>query len=68
MPEKNIKFSKKEEEYIKEIASLKSKISYSIGSLETINYLIKNDDPEMIQKNMEHLRSIITRVLSDLNR
>jgi hypothetical protein len=68
MSEKNIKFSKKEEEYIKEIAALKSKISYSIGSLETINYLIKNDDPEMIQKNMEHLRSIITRVLADLNR
>ena len=55
MSEKSNQISKKEEEYIKEIASLKSKISYSIGSLETINYLLKNDDPEMIQKNMEHL-------------
>ena len=68
MSEKPNKASKKDEEYIKEIASLKSKISYSIGSLETINYLIKNDNPEMIQKNMEHLRSIVTRVLNDLNK
>jgi hypothetical protein len=68
MSEKPNKTSNKDDEYIKEIASLKSKISYSIGSLETINYLIKNDNPEMIQKNMEHLRSIVTRVLNDLNK
>jgi hypothetical protein len=68
MSEKSNQISKKDDEYIKEIASLKSKISYSIGSLETINYLIKNDNPDMLQKNMEHLRSIVNRVLNDLSK
>jgi hypothetical protein len=31
---------------IKENALLKSKIAYSLGSLETLSYLLKNDDPE----------------------
>jgi hypothetical protein len=47
---------------------LKSKIAYSLGSLETINYLLKNEDPDMISKNMEHLRSTVNRVLSDLKK
>jgi hypothetical protein len=47
---------------------LKSKIAYSLGSLETINYLLKNDDPEMLNKNLEHLRSTVNRVLNDLSK
>lgn len=47
---------------------LKSKIAYSIGSLETVNYLLKNDDPETIVKNTEHLKSIVSRILEDLKK
>jgi sensor histidine kinase YesM len=47
---------------------LKSKIAYSLGSLETINYLLKNDDPIMLNKNIEHLRGTVNRVLNDLSK
>ena len=47
---------------------LKSKIAYSIGSLETVNYLLKNEDPDTIVKNMEHLKSIVSRILEDLKK
>lgn len=51
-----------------ENALLKSKIAYSIGSLETINYLLKNDDPEILNKNIVHLRNTVNRVLEDLRK
>ena len=47
---------------------LKSKIAYSLGSLEPINYLLKNDDPVMLNKNLEHLRGTVNRVLNDLSK
>ena len=47
---------------------LKSKIAYSLGSLETINYLLKNDVPIMLNKNIEHLRGTVNRVLNDLSK
>jgi hypothetical protein len=50
----------------KENYILKSRIAYSLGSLETISYLLKNDDPDMLSKNMEHLKNTVDRVLSDL--
>lgn len=53
---------------IKENLLLKSKIAYSIGYLETINYLLKNDDPEILGKNLEHLRNTVSRVLEDLKK
>jgi hypothetical protein len=53
---------------IRDNAMLKSKIAYSIGSLETVNYLLKNDDPEIIVKNMEHLKSTVSRILDDLKK
>lgn len=53
---------------MKENVLLKSKIAYSLGSLETVNYLLKNDDPEMLHKNIEHLRSTVNRVLEDLRK
>jgi hypothetical protein len=51
---------------IKENALLKSKIAYSLGSLETLSYLLKNDDPETLQRNLEHMRNTVNRVLSGL--
>lgn len=53
-------------ELLIENSMLKSRIAYSMGSLETISYLLKNDDPEMLSKNMEHLKNTVDRVLSDL--
>jgi hypothetical protein len=53
---------------IKENILLKSKIAYSLGSLETVNYLLKNDDPLMLHKNLEHLRNTVNRVLEDLRK
>jgi hypothetical protein len=53
---------------IAENAFLKSKISYSIGSLETICYLLKNEDSEILNKNLDHLRSTVNRVLEDLKK
>lgn len=53
---------------LKENHILKNRIAYSLGSLETISYLLKNDDPEMISKNMEHLKNTVDRVLNDLRK
>lgn len=47
---------------------LKNKIAYSLGSLETISYLLKNDDPDTLSKNMEHLINTVDRVLCDLKK
>ena len=53
---------------LKENYVLKSKIAYSLGSLEAISYLLKNDDQEMLSKNMDHLKSTVERVLCDLKK
>jgi hypothetical protein len=53
---------------LKENHILKNRIAYSLGSLETISYLLKNDDPEMLSKNMEHLKNTVDRVLNDLKK
>jgi hypothetical protein len=53
---------------ITENAFLKSKIAYSIGSLETICYLLKNEESEILNKNLDHLRSTVNRVLADLKK
>lgn len=53
---------------LKENALLKTKIAYSIGSLETVSYLLKNGDPEILQKNLEHLKNTVDRVLADLKK
>jgi len=58
----------REKKLLAENIFLKSKIAYSLGSLETINYLLKNDDPEILNRNLEHLRSTVNRVLEDLAR
>jgi len=57
-----------EEKLLQENISLKNRISYSIGSLETISYLLNNEDPEMLTKNLEHLKNTVSRVLEDLKK
>ena len=53
---------------VKENALLKTKIAYSIGSLETVSYLLKNGDPEILQRNLDHLKNTVERVLTDLKK
>ncbi len=59
---------KYKDDVIKQNVILKSKIAYSIGSLETVSYLLKNDDPETIVKNTEHLKFTVSRILEDLKK
>lgn len=55
-------------EIMEENAYLKSKVAFSLGALEGINYLIKNDDSLIIKQNLDHLRSTVDRVLNDLRK
>jgi Uma2 family endonuclease len=57
-----------EKKLILENGYLKSKIAYSLGALETINYLLKNDNELIIEQNMEHLRLTVHRILEDLKK
>ena len=59
---------KSKSKVLEENIILKSKIAYTTGSLETVNYLLRNDDPETIVKNTEHLKSIVSRILEDLKK
>lgn len=59
---------KSKSKVLEENIILKSKIAYTTGSLETVSYLLRNDDPETIVKNTEHLKSIVSRILDDLKR
>lgn len=49
---------------LKENSILKRKIAYSLGALETVNYLIKVGNPG----NTEHLKSVVNRVLEELKK
>ena len=55
-------------EMLEENAYLKGKIAFSLGALEGINYLLKNDDPLSIEENREHLKNTVNRVLNDLRK
>lgn len=47
---------------------LKAKIAFSLGALEGISYLLKNDDPLSMDQNREHLKNTVNRVLNDLRK
>lgn len=51
---------------IEENLQLKNKIAFSIGALEGINYLLKNQDPNLGEQSLTHLRDIVNRVVTDL--
>lgn len=51
---------------IEENLQLKNKIAFSIGALEGINYLLKNQDPNLGEQSLIHLRDIVNRVVTDL--
>jgi len=47
---------------------LRGKIAFSLGALEGINYLLKNEDHLSIEKNRDHLKNTVNRVLEDLRK
>jgi hypothetical protein len=55
-------------EIIEENLHLKSKLAFSIGALEGISFLLKNNDPNLAEQNLEHLRSVVNRVVEDLKK
>jgi hypothetical protein len=55
-------------EIMEENNYLKCKIAFSLGALEGISYLLKNDDPLSIDKNRDHLKNTVNRVLEDLRK
>jgi len=55
-------------EIMEENNYLRGKIAFSLGALEGIRYLLKNNDPLSIEQNSEHLKNTVNRVLEDLRR
>lgn len=68
MPKKKLddSLSKREQELLKENALLKSKLGFAIGVLETFQILTKSTTPEILEKNIHHLRLTIPRSLEDI--
>lgn len=60
--------SKKEQELLKENALLKSKLGFAIGVLETVQILTRSVTPEILEKNIDHLRIIVPRSLEDIRK
>lgn len=58
--------SKREQDLLKENALLKSKLGFALGVLETIQILTRPVSEEVLEKNIEHLRSMISRSLEDI--
>lgn len=58
--------SEREVELLKENALLKGKLGFALGVLETVQILTRSVSPEMLEKNLEHLRLTIPRSLDDL--
>jgi hypothetical protein len=58
--------AERDQHLVKENVLLKSKIAFSLGSLESLNVLLKNEDPEMLKKNIAHIKSMVTKALESL--
>lgn len=58
--------TKREKDLLKENALLKSKLGFALGVLETVQILTRPVSQEILEKNLEHLRSTIPRSLEDL--
>ena len=58
--------SESEVKLLDENTLLKSKLGFALGVLETVQILTKQVSPEILDKNLEHLRLTIPRSLDDL--
>ena len=61
-------FSEREIEILEENVLLKSKLGFALGVLEAAQILTKPTSPEILEKNLEHLRLTIPRSIEDLKR
>ena len=57
--------TRREQNLLKENALLKSKLGFALGVLETVQILTRPVSPEIIEKNLDHLRVTIPRSLED---
>jgi hypothetical protein len=55
--------TRREQNLLKENALLKSKLGFALGVLETVQILTRPVSPEIIEKNLDHLRVTIPRSL-----
>ena len=58
--------TRREQNLLKENALLKSKLGFALGVLEIVQILTRPVSPEIIEKNLDHLRITIPRSLEDL--
>ena len=58
--------SEREIKLLEENALLKGKLGFALGVLETVQILTRPVSPEILDKNLEHLRLTIPRSLDDL--
>ena len=58
--------TRREQNLLKENALLKTKLGFALGVLETVQILTRPVSPEIIEKNLDHLRITIPRSLEDL--
>jgi len=56
----------KERNTEKEIAHLKAALALAVGSLESMKWLVNSKDDS--EEKMEHINSIIERVLTDIEK
>jgi hypothetical protein len=49
-----------------ETVLLKSKLGFALGVLEAVQILTKQSTPEILEKNLEHLRLTIPRSIEDI--
>jgi hypothetical protein len=58
--------NRREQNLLKENALLKGKLGFALGVLENVQILTRQMSPEILDKNLEHLRVTIPRSLEDL--
>jgi hypothetical protein len=58
--------SEREIEILEENVLLKSKLGFALGVLEAVQILTKQSTPEILEKNLEHLRLTIPRSIEDI--
>jgi hypothetical protein len=58
--------SNKKETLESENLVLKEKLGFALGVLDTVQILIRPNEEETLNKNLEHLRSSIPRSIEDL--
>ena len=62
------KLSEREIEILEENVLLKSKLGFALGVLEAVQILTKQVSPEILEKNLDHLRVTVPRSIEDIKK